>query len=76
MTYKEYTYNEYTLKKVPITEEEAIKLAEDELKEKINSETENIKDIKTTVKPIDEETISVRVLAQCEEEIGEQRAIE
>ncbi len=76
LTYKEYTYNEYTLKKVPIAKEEAIKLAEDELKEKINSETENIKDIKTTVKPIDEETISVRVLAQCEEEIGEQRAIE
>lgn len=76
VTLKDYIYSEYNLKKVPLTLEEAVKIAEEELQMQITEETTDIKNMKTTFKAVDEETILVRVLAESEGEIGEQRAIE
>ena len=75
-TYKEYIYSEYNLKKIPLSLEEAVKIAEEELQMQITEEVSDIKSMNTTFKIIDDETVSVRVLAESEEEIGEQRAIE
>jgi len=76
LTFREYEYLEYNLKKVPMTLEEAINLAEDELENQIKNEATQINNFKTTSEMIDEETVYVRVLAESEEEIGEEREIE
>lgn len=67
---KEYT--EYTLKKKPIGEEEAIKRGKDELYLNLISEfeKEQIKDIQYQVTAADENTRSIRMIASLEEEIG------
>lgn len=75
LTFRNYIYSEYNLKKTPISEAEAVKKAENELQLEITEETSGIKNMKTTFKSIDENTVSVRILAECEEEIGGEREI-
>lgn len=75
LTFRNYIYSEYNLKKTPISEAEAVKKAENELQLEITEEASGIKNMKTTFKSIDEDTVSVRVLAECEEEIGGEREI-
>lgn len=76
LTYSETEIKEYNLKKIPLTIEEAVVYAENELKNEIEKECENILSYKTEYKEIDGETILVRVLSQSNEEIGEERIIE
>lgn len=76
VTYREYCYSDYKLKKVPITVENAVKKAENELCDEIKNETDKINDIKTEYTQLDDETVKVRAVAESTEEIGEEREIE
>lgn len=76
LTYRETVSQEYTLQKTPITEQEAVEEAkqklEEELKKKHISETISQK---ISHSFIDNETLSVTLLAQCEEELGVEKEI-
>lgn len=76
LTYREYEYLEYNLLKNTLSSEEAINLAKNELENEIEKEISKINNFKITSQMIDKETVYVRVLAESEEEIGEQRSIE
>ena len=72
------TYEEYTLKQVPISLEEAIKRGKEELYNSLLTEykKEHIKSVEYEITNTDEKTITIRMLANLEEEIGETRKIE
>lgn len=67
------TYEEYTLKQVPVTEEEAVKRGKEELYESLLKEynEEQIKSVEYEVINVDEKTRTIKMLANLEEEIGE-----
>ena len=72
------TYEEYTLKKKPLTEEEAVKRAKEELYSSLLKDYEEnmIKSVDYQVTKVDNETLTIRMIANLEEEIGEVLEIE
>ena len=78
MEYINETYEEYTLKKQPVSEEISLKRGEKELKDGLLKEYSEDKILKITysTKIIDKETRKITMLAETIEEIGEQSAIE
>ncbi len=77
VTYRETVYSEYTLQKVPRTEEEAVKEAtEDFLRGLSEKGIEDVISLKTESVMLSEDTVSVTVFAECEEELGVSRVIE
>jgi len=72
LEFKEKEYTEYTLKKKPLSEEEALKRGKDELYLSLLSEfkKEEIKDIQYQVSTVDDNTRLIRMIASLEEEIG------
>ena len=77
ITYRETIYSEYTLKKVERTEEEAVAEARDEFLKGISEKgIEDLISLKTESVRLTEDSISVTVFAECEEELGVARVIE
>ncbi|MBQ7951055.1 MAG: sporulation protein YqfD [Clostridia bacterium] len=71
LTYRETSYVEYTLEKHSITVEEAVKTATDMLLEQMSdTEAENVISKKASFEVLDEETLFVTLLLECEEELG------
>ena len=76
LTFRETSYVEYTLEKHSITVEEALKTATDILTEQIAAEgVGNIISKKVSYKELDQETLLVTLLLECEEELGVPREI-
>ena len=77
ITYRETVYAEYTLKKVERTEEEAVAEARDEFLKGLSEQgIEDLISLKTESVRLTEDSISVTVFAECEEELGIPRVIE
>lgn len=74
---KAVTYDEYTLVKTPITEEEAIKRGKEALLCELykNFDNKKVKDIQFDITVTDEETRNIRILANIYEDIGKQVVI-
>lgn len=74
---KAVTYDEYTLVKTPITEEEAIKRGKEALLCELykNFDNKKIKDTQFEITVTDEETRNIRILANIYEDIGKQVVI-
>jgi similar to stage IV sporulation protein len=71
ISYKKYTYEEYSLEKVPLSLEQAVDEASLQLNEDIISDgITNIISKKYDYKAVDDETIVVTLLVQSEEELG------
>ena len=70
LSFRKYEYKEYNLKKTKLSVKEAVKMCSDELLEEIKKENENIKTKKVSYQNIDDETISVRVFCESEENIA------
>ncbi len=70
LNFRKYEYKEYNLKKTKLSVKEAVKICSDELLGEIKKENENIKTKKISYKNIDDETISVRVFCESEENIA------
>lgn len=74
---KAVTYDEYTLVKTPITEEEAIKRGKEALLCELykNFDNKKVKDTQFEITVTDEETRNIRILANIYEDIGKQVVI-
>ena len=74
---KAVTYDEYTLVKTPITEEEAIKRGKEALLCELykNFDNKKVKDTQFDITVTDEETRNIRILANIYEDIGKQVVI-
>ncbi|MBQ7792239.1 MAG: sporulation protein YqfD, partial [Clostridia bacterium] len=71
LTYRETHSEEYNLQKNEISQEQAVEEATKLLTRQLQEEgVENIISQKVTFQVLDEETLSVTLLAQCEEELG------
>ncbi len=76
LTFRETSYVEYTLEKHSITAEEAVKMATDSLTEQMSNEgVGNIISKKVSYQALDNETLLVTLLLECEEELGVPREI-
>lgn len=71
LTYRETIYSEYELKKAPLSLEEGIEAGKNALLRSFFEEgiTEFVS-LTTDFHPLDEETVLVTLLAECEEELG------
>lgn len=71
LTYREIKHEEYQLQKVPLSLEEAVSQGKNTLLVELSKEgiTEFVS-LKTDYATLDEETVLVKVLAECEEELG------
>jgi len=77
VTYRETLFSEYNLQKVERTEEEAIKEATEEFLKKLSEKgIEDIISLKTESLRLTDDSISVTVFAECEEELGIEKTIQ
>ncbi len=71
LTYRETKREEYTLQKTPLTQDEAVEEATKLLAEQLATDgIENVISQKVSFAALDEETLLVTMLSECEEELG------
>lgn len=76
LTYREISREEYTLQKNPLTPEQALEEASKVLSDRLQKDgIVNIISQKVSFSQVDEETLLVTLLAECEEELGVPREI-